>query len=388
MSSAGFVRGVGRSASWIFLPLILLTHYSLSFFQIGVLIAAVIPVSVGSNFLSGYIGDRHGRRAIAVIPSFFMSATMASLYHYIDSGVAVVMLLWAAGEFFTDLAMPAQNAMMGDISRGNDAVRAFSTKRIFSNAGFAISPALGGFLAQGNGLPVVFLVASVTTLTEGVILALFLKESFAGSRRERSALRDISFPFRDMRFLQLLIVLVGLTVLADQYGSTLTLFLGGVNSVPYFEMGLIYSVNGILVVTLQPLMTKLMGRRGLLVHWLASGSVIYGVAYLTLLAGSLPVYFVSMTLLTLGEDIVSPTQQALVSESARPDRRAAYFGSYSATENGSKAIAPLMGTFILGLGASGPLILWLGMFLLGLMVSAGFLRLKRGLPQEAFSTTS
>ncbi len=376
LSTAGLVRGIGRAATWIFLPLILLTTYSLTYFQVGALIAAVIPVSVISNFLSGFAGDRYGRRYAAVLPSFFNCVIMAGIFLFLKSGVLPLMLLWAAGEFFTDMELPAQDAMVGDVAGEMDAVRAYSLRRVFSNAGFAISPTLGGLLAEHYGLGIVFAVASATNLAEGLVLALFLKESFAGVSRRRGVVHDISFPFRDMGFLPLLIVIAGLTVLSDQFGSTLTLYLGGVQRLQYFQMGLVYSINGVLVVTLQPLVTRLVEGRGTLAGWLSLGSITYGIGYLTLLAGTLPFYFTSMAVITIAENVVSPTQQALVSQAAPKDRRAAYFGGYSATGNASKVVAPLLGTLILGLGKDGPLVLWTGMFALALAVAAGFISIR------------
>ncbi len=381
LSSAGLVRGMGRAATWIFLPLILFTGYSLSFFQVGSLIAAMIPVSVFSNFFSGYLGDRYGRRKVATIPSFFNSAIMFLIYLNTGSGVPVIMSLWAFGEFFTDMALPAQGAMVGDVS-GGETVRAYSMRRTFSNGGFAISPALGGLLAESYGLGIIFLVASVTNLAEGLILLALLRESFHGAKRERSIARDIIRPFRDPLFLRLLVIIAGLTVLADQFGPTLTLYLGAVQRLPYFQMGLVYSINGVMVVVLQPYITRIMSRRGSLTRWLGTGSLIYGAGYVTLLAASLPFFFGAMALITLGEDMVSPSQQALISMSAPADRRAGYFGGYSAVVNASKVVSPLLGTLVLGLGASGPLMLWTGLLILSVLVAAGFLRLRAPGPQQ------
>lgn len=376
LSTAGLVRGSGRAATWIFLPLVLLTFYGLPYFQIGLLIAAIVPVSVVSNILSGWAGDRFGRRNIAVVPSFFSCAIMAAMYLFLRSGVLPVMALWAIGEFSRDMAQPAQGAMLGDVSAGGDGVRAYSIYRVFSNAGYAISPALGGFLSESYGLAIVFAVSSITNLGEGVVLLLFLRESFPGTRRKRSMARDIAFPFRDAAFLSLMIVIAGLTVLSDQFGSTLTLFMGGVRQLPYFQMGLVYSLNGVMVVTLQPLVTRLVDSRGSLRGWLALGSMVYGVGYLILLAGSLPYYFASMGAITMGENLVTPTQQTLVSESAPLDRRASYFGGYNATGNASKIAAMLLGTLVLGSGKSGPVLLWTSMFALSALVAVGFLRIR------------
>ena len=378
LGSAGLVRSVGRSATFVFLPLVFADLYHLSYLAIGALVAAIVPVSTLAFLGGGYLSDRYGRRPFAVYPSFVSAGLMLLLWVYLDQGIPVVMGLWALNSLFNGLTRPAQSAIIGDVTRTEQAVTAFGVQRVFTNTGFAISPAIGGFLAAYSGLPTLFLFAGITSAIEGTLLILFLKESFAGQRAASEAsMGRITAPFRDHAFLGLLGALVGLAVVMNQFGTPLALFLGSVRSLPFTEFGLIYSLNGLLVVVLQLPIGRLVERRQQYLAWMAGGTVSYGAAFLLFdLAGSFPLYLLSMAVLTLGEDIVSPTQQSLVAGFAGPERRGAYFGAYNAATNVSRVVAPVIGTVLLGVVPEGPTVLWGGMFALSVGVALAFLRMR------------
>ncbi len=379
LGSAGLIRSVGRSATFVFLPLVLADVYHLSFVYIGALVAAIVPVSTLSFLAGGYLSDRHGRRPFAVFPSFVSVGVMLALWAFLDRGVLVVMGLWAVNSLFMGVTRPVQNAMIGDVTPPSLRVTAFGVQRVFTNTGFALSPAIGGLLATFYGLPSLFLFAGITSAVEGVLLLFLLRESHAGSApRGRSAFASLSSPFHDRLFVGVLVVLVGLSILMNQFGTPLSLFLGAVRAIPYSEFGLIYAVNGVLVVLLQLPISRVVERRRQYMAWMATGAIAYGTSFLLFnAADAFPFYVGAMSLLTVGEDIVSPTQQTLVASFSGEDQRGSYFGAYSATTNASRVVGPVVGTLLLGLGAAGSSILWGGMFGVSVLVAGGFLLLRR-----------
>ncbi len=390
LGSAGLVRSVGRAATFVFLPLVFADLYHLSFLTIGALVAAIVPVSTLAFLGGGYLSDRYGRRRFAVYPSFASAAVLLLLWVYLDQGVPLVMGLWALNSLFNGLTRPAQSAMIGDVTRPDLAVTAFAVQRVFTNTGFAISPAVGGLLADVAGLPTLFLFAAVTSAIEGTILLLLLRETFSGARSASgSPLGNITAPFRDRAFVGLLGALIGLAILMNQFGTPLALFLGSVRSVSFSEFGLIYSLNGVLVVLLQLPIGRLVERHREYLAWMAAGTVSYGTAFLLFdLAHAFPLYLLSMAVLTVGEDIVSPTEQSLVARFAGVERRGAYFGAFNAATNASRVVAPVVGTLLLGIVPGGPMLLWGGMFLLALLVGAAFLRLRRNARKRVSEGTS
>ncbi len=377
LGASNLVMSAGRSAAWLFLPVLLYSAYHLSFLYVGTLVSLVVPVSLLASLVGGAASDRYGRRTFVAYPPLANALVSFLLYELWGQGLAVVMTLWAASMFLGNVGGGAQNALMTDVSEESRRMSVFSLLRIFGNVGFAIAPALGGLLAGQFGIPIVFLVAAVATLTGGTILTLFLEETHhelpgaSGHLRERA-----TFPFHDSLFLALGVLGIGLTLAAGQFGTALTLFSVGVRHLSYEQVGWLYSVNGLIVVTLQ--MPIAWGIRRAQLFWMAVGTLCYGGAFMLFYAGTVyTVFLVAMTVLTVGENIVSPLQNTLIASLASEENRGSYFGAYTAVTNGANIFAPSMGTLLLGTGE--PLLLWGSFSLLTVAVAAGYLALRRRL---------
>jgi MFS family permease len=378
LGASNLVMSTGRSAAWLFLPVLLYTAYSLSFITVGLLVSLVIPVSLVASLVGGAASDRYGRRPFLAYPPLANAAVSFLLFAFWDKGLGLVVGLWAANMFLGNVGSGAQNALMTDVAGESRRMRVFSVLRIFGNVGFAIAPALGGLLASSYGIPIVFLVAGITALTGGLLLTVLLEET---RHEERTGVRPLrertTLPFHDSMFLALGVLGIGLTLAAGQFGTALTLFSVGVRHLSYDEVGWLYSLNGIIVVTLQmPISWGI--RRGHL-FWMAVGTLCYGGAFLLFYAGTVyAVFLVAMGVLTIGENLVSPLQNTLIAALASEDHRGSYFGAYGAVTNGANVFAPALGTLLLGTGQ--PLLLWGPFALLTGIVAAGYLVLRRRAP--------
>jgi MFS family permease len=379
LGASNLVMSAGRSAAWLFLPILIYTAYHLSFLYVGLLVSLVIPVSLLASILGGAASDRYGRRPFVAYPPLANALVSLLLYAFWNQGLSVVMGLWAASMFFGSVGGGAQNALMTDVSEETRRMSVFSLLRIFGNVGFAISPALGGLLASQFGIPVVFLVACGASLVGGLILTLFLGETRPESAPSARPLGErASFPFYDSTFVAFGVLGIGLTLAAGQFGTALTLFSVGVRHFSYEQVGWLYSLNGIIVVTLQMPIAWGLKRRHLL--WMAVGTLCYGGAYAIFYVGTVyAAFLLAMGVLTIGENLVSPLQNTIVAAMARTEDRGSYFGAYAAITNGANVFSPSLGTLLLGTG--NPLLLWGAFGLLTVVVAAGYLALRRRLPQ-------
>jgi len=379
LGASNLVMSAGRSAAWLFLPILLYTSYHLSFLYVGVLVSLVIPVSLIAAIVGGAASDRYGRRPFVAYPPLAYALVSLLLYLFWSHGLTVVMGLWAANMFLGNVGGGAQNALMTDVSEESRRMSVFSVLRIFGNVGFAIAPALGGLLASQFGIPVVFLVACVAALGGGLLLTLFLEETHQESTASSRPLRErATFPFHDSTFLALGVLGIGLTLAAGQFGTALTLFSVGVRHFSYEQVGWLYSLNGIIVVTLQMPISWGLKRQHLL--WMAIGTLCYGAAFMFFYVGTAyAVFLVAMGILTVGENVVSPLQNTIVAAMASEEHRGSYFGAYSAITNGANVFAPSMGTLLLGTGNA--LALWGTFAVLTAVVAAGYLALRKRLPQ-------
>jgi MFS family permease len=379
LGASNLVMSAGRSAAWLFLPILLYTAYNLSFLYVGFLIALVIPVSLVASLAGGAASDRYGRRPFVAYPPLANAVVSIMLFMFWNHGLLVVMGLWAANTFLGNVGGGAQNAIMTDVSDEKRRMSVFSVLRIFGNVGFAISPALGGLLASYYGIPVVFLVSGIAALTGGLLLTLFLEETRVETTPATQPLgKRMSFPFHDPLFLALGFLGIGLTLASGQFGTALSLFAVGVRHFSYEEVGVLYSLNGIIVVTLQMPISWGVKRHHL--YWMAVGTLCYGAAFMMFYAGTLYAFFlVAMGVLTIGENLVSPLQNTIIAALASKDNRGSYFGAYSAVTNGASVFAPPLGTLLLGTG--NPLMLWGTISLLTVFVAAGYLILRTRMPQ-------
>jgi MFS family permease len=379
LGTSNLVMSAGRSAAGLFLPVLLYTSYHLSFLYVGVLVSLVVPISLLAAVAGGAASDRYGRRAFVAYPPLGYAVVSLLLYAFWSSGLAVVMGLWAANMFLGSVGGGAQNALMTDVSSEARRMSVFSLLRIFGNVGFAIAPALGGLLASQFGIPVVFLVASIASLGGGLLLTMFLEETLPeGTASARPWRETASFPFRDPMFLALGLLGVGLTLAVGQSGTALTLFSVGVRHFSYEQVGWLYSLNGVVVVTLQIPVSWGLKRRHFL--WMAVGMLCYGAAYLLFYAGTeYAAFLVAMGILTIGENVVSPLQNTILAARATRETRGSYFGAYAAITNGANVFTPSLGTLLLATGSS--LTLWGVSAGMAAVVAAGYLALRRKMPQ-------
>ena len=80
---ARFIRVSGRSAIFIFLPLIFVLDYHMSLIETGAITAGATAVMASVQYFSGPLSDRHGRKFfmevipfVTAVPYFFCSGPL------------------------------------------------------------------------------------------------------------------------------------------------------------------------------------------------------------------------------------------------------------------------------------------------------------------------
>ncbi|MEW1722778.1 MFS transporter [Streptomyces sp. NPDC093109] len=378
----------GFVATFMALYLTLDQGYSASY---AGLVAALHGLGgVVSSLGSGVLTDRLGRRPTLLIAQSAMAVSVA-LLGFMRDPLAIAAVAFLVGMAST-ASRPAVQAMMADIVRPEDRVRAFSLNYWAINLGFAISSAGAGFLAQYSYLAG-FLGEAVLTMACAVLIFLKLPES----RPERApvAARGGAGPstaavpsvpsvglgavVRDGRFMSV----VGLSfvvALIFQQGAVGLPVAMGADGFDSADFGTAIAMNGVLIVVLQIPVTRLIQhrdpRRLLIVSSILAG---YGFG-LTAFAGSLGVYILTVCVWTLAEIVNAPTQTSLVVRLSPVHGRGRYQGMYSMSWSVAALVAPLMSGFVLD--HYGAQWLWGACAVLGTAAGAGYWLLMRGLPTE------
>ncbi|MCX4725593.1 MFS transporter [Streptomyces sp. NBC_01306] len=334
---------------------------------------------VVSSLGSGVMTDRLGRRPTLLVAQVSTAFSVA-LLGFMRDPVAIAGVAFLVG-MASNASRPAVQAMMADIVKPEDRVRAFSLNYWAINLGFAVSSAGAGFVAQYSYLAG-FLGEAALTLVCAVLVFLKLPESrpvrTAVEQATESAVR-LGTVLRDGRFMSVVGLSFVVALIFQQASVGLPVAMGkdGFSSADY---GMAVAVNGVLIVVLQIPVTRFIEHRDPR-RLLVISSVVAGYGFgLTAFAGSVGLYALTVCVWTLAEIVNAPTQTGLVVRLSPVHGRGRYQGMYTMSWAVAALVAPLMsGVIIDRFGAEW---LWGTCAVLGTVAALGYGVLMRGLPPQ------
>ncbi|MFB7932627.1 MDR family MFS transporter [Streptomyces sp. NPDC056039] len=342
-----------------------------------------------SSLGGGVMTDRLGRRPTLLIAQASTAVSVA-LLGFVRDPVAIAGVAFLVG-MASNASRPAVQAMMADIVRPEDRIRAFSLNYWAINLGFAVSSMAAGFIAEVS-YRAGFLIEAGMTMACAILVFLRLPESkpaetvkAVGAKAVGAkAVRDddsvsLGTVLRDGRFMSV-VGLSFLIALIFQQGSVgLPVAMGAAGFTPA-EYGAAIAVNGVLIVVLQIPVTRFIEhrdpRRLLVLSSLLAG---YGFA-LTAFAGSVGVIALTVCVWTLAEIVNAPTQTGLVVRLSPLHGRGRYQGMYTMSWSVAGLVAPLLSGFVIDrVGAEW---LWGLCAVVGTVAGLGYGVLMRRLPEE------
>ncbi|MGV9318290.1 MDR family MFS transporter [Streptomyces sp. NPDC003660] len=333
---------------------------------------------VVSSLGAGVMADRLGRRPTLLIAQLGTAFSVA-LLGFMHDPVAIAAVAFLVGAA-NNASRPAVQAMMADIVRPEDRVRAFSLNYWALNLGFAVSSIAAGFIAEFSYVAG-FLIEAGMTLACAILVFLKLPESRPAPAAKEAGEPEVGLGtvLRDRRYMAVvgLSFLVALLFMQGSVGLPVAMGQAGFSPADY---GTAIAVNGVLIVALQIPVTRFIEhrdpRRLLVISSLLAG---YGFG-LTAFAGSVGVFAVTVCVWTLAEIVNAPTQTGLVVRLSPAHGRGRYQGVYSLSWSVAALVAPLMsGAVIDHLGAAW---LWGACAVIGTVAGLGYALLMRGLPTE------
>ena len=215
---------------------------------------------VVSSIGAGVMTDRLGRRPTLLVAQGSTAASVA-LLGFMHDPVAIAAVAFLVG-LTSNASRPAVQAMMADIVRPEDRVRAFSLNYWAINLGFAVSSMGAGFIAEFSYLAG-FLIEAAMTAVCAIVVFLKLPES----RPERTPSEEkadtevgLGTVLRDGRYMGV-VGLSFLVALVFQQGAVgLPVAMGEAGFTPA-DYGMAIAVNGVLIVALQIPVTRFIQHR-------------------------------------------------------------------------------------------------------------------------------
>ncbi|MEU3794892.1 MFS transporter [Streptomyces fructofermentans] len=335
-----------------------------------------------SSLGAGVMTDRLGRRPTLLVAQSSTAVSVA-LLGFVHHPVAIAGVAFLVG-MASNASRPAVQAMMADIVRPEDRVRAFSLNYWAINLGFAVSSMAAGFIAEFSYLAGFLIEAGMTMICAIVVFAKLPEskpEPLAKEAGEPAV--GLGTVLRDSRFMSVvgLSFLVALVFQQGSVGLPVAMGAAGFTAADY---GMAIAVNGVLIVVLQIPVTRFIQHRDprllLIVSSLLAG---YGFG-LTAFAGSVGVFALTVCVWTLAEIVNAPTQTGLVVRLSPTHGRGRYQGMYTMSWAVAGLVAPLMsGVVIDRFGAQW---LWGICAVVGTAAGLGYGLLMRRLPDEEPTT--
>lgn len=372
----------GTSMIWPFLTIFLRQRLGAPLATVASLMTLNSAMILLSSFIAGPFADRFGRKGVMVI------SLVAGSLGYLVMSQAHTLLAFAALMAVNGLMSPlyriGADAMVADLIPPEQRMEAYSLLRMVNNAGVAIGPSIGGFIAVAS-YNNTFFVAAAAMGFYAFLVAFFIAETLSPQtgygRESRAASAGYSSVFKDRLFLSFCGTLTLTTMSAALMFILLSVYTKENFGVPENQYGFIMATNATMVVVFQYLVTQFTRRRpqfkvmaaGSLLYAMGVGSVALGQNFLGFLA--------SMVIMTIGELVTIPTATTLTANLAPADMRGRYMSIYGLTWGIGTGLGPVIGGLLNDWIA--PAAIWYGGLAIGLLGFLGFVILARRYPGAA-----
>ena len=362
-----------------FLSIYLGQRFGYSVEEAGELISLYGIGAVCGSLLGGRLTDRFGPVRVQIVTlscTGFWMLVMTQVEHPTLLAASVLVL-----GLLNDAFRPANITAVGGSCEPALRRRALALNRFALNAGWAVGPTVGGYLADID-FRWLFVADGATCALAALVLWISLRNwrTAAPPKPEGNARVVLG----DRLFLWVMVCTVCYLLAFIQYFSTESRYLHEVFGYPKKEIGWFLAINPVMIVLFEmPFVHAMRERRPLPI--VAAGSVVTGIGFMLLLPSlGAPGIVMSMMVLTAGEILQMPLLGAWVYDRAPAHARGAYTGWYMGTFSLGFVLAPWFGGKLYD--TAGPSALWwacggLGALAgLGMLVAHRFERSRRAPP--------
>ena len=376
------ITALGFSVVFPFLGLYLHDVMHISMTAIGSIFLGSSLAGAVASLVGGELSDKFGRKRVMVTALFLRTLIFfaMSLAVWSKAGFPAIAGLVVLSTFTGRLFEPPAGALISDVTVPARRQEAYALLRIGLNLGWAIGPALGGFLAS-RSYAFLFLISGIVTAAGLVFLLALLRDTRKGTHTEKLSIRDMALVSRDKVFLSYNLISMLLFVVAAQLIMAFSVYSVDWVGISKVQLGYVYSLNGLMVVVLMFPCVKLL-ERFRMSRVMAVGSLLYAVGYFsaafagyfeTAFGAGFAALFISMVVVTFGEIFTSPASLALVANMSPPERYGRYMGTYELFSSVGHFLGPFLGGLAMDASGGNALFVWGPVGILGICASAGFI---------------
>lgn len=343
-----FLNSIGSAFLWPLNSIYIHDHLGKTLSMAGFVMMLSSLAGIIGNLVGGFIFDKFGGYRGIVVGATLNILGLIGMYFWHDWPWYVVFLICIG--FSGAVVYPMIYALVGQ-AWPNGGRKAFNAIFLAANVGVAIGPALAGFVADLNfeyvfavnlAVYALFFVFVVTTFKRFKMVPIEKNtEQKVVSSNERAG-------FFAMGILSIALIICWIGY--SQWAATISTYTQSLN-ISLTEYSLLWTINGVLIVAVQPLIRPLLNRwENKLKHQLILGIVLMGISYgAVYFAKDFSFFVVAMVLLTLGEVFFTPVLPTIANKLAPEGRKGFYQGVVNAMTALGRTIGPLFGGIVVDL---------------------------------------
>ncbi len=378
------IASTGFSVVMPFLSLYLNQGLGVSMTMVGLVLLVSSSVGAIGQLVGGELADRIGRRPVMYISLYSRALVFGVLALAVSQtvGFEVITLLVTMTSFLGSMYEPTTNALIADVVEPSKRLEAYGLLRIGSNLGWAIGPALGGFMVV-FGFPILFVVAGLaTSIVASIILLLVTESRKQGDVHERFHLSDLAKLKKDKQFLGFCIVSIFIFMMFGQMSSTMEIFSIETVGITQTDVGYLFAENGLMVVFMQFSISRYISRYRI-TGVIAVGAFTYATGYFLLaFSTGFTWLFGCMFIITIGEMIISPSTMNLTAKLSPEKERGRYMGIFGLFISIGSSLGPFAGGVLMDSSGTNYIELWAGIAVFGVIAGIGYLIIGRKMSPE------
>jgi len=377
------INALGFSIILPFISVYLFSEKNVPMTLIGSIFLGVAIIRATMQLVGGSFADRFSRRQIMLIAGIgrtiaFLLLAFAILGDLPFYAVGISILL-AYG--FGSMFMPAADAMISDVVLPKDRIEAYGLQRMGFNLGWAIGPAIGGYLASLS-YHLIFLIAAFFFTIAVVVIYCFIPDSHTDDVRSQFRFKDLNQLIKNYPFIFYGILVMLVFSIITQIVTTLSVFSIEVVKISKIQLGYLYTVNGAVIILFQ-----IQGIRWIkripLTRALALGASLSAMSYLVVAAShNFLMLSGAIVVLTFGEIFFIPSGTTLASNWAPESQKGTYLGLYGVFQGLGRSIGPFYGGILVDHFLFQPFVLWGILTGIGLAAAVGLSQVKRFITPE------
>jgi MFS family permease len=373
-----FIDRFGGFMLFPFFALYLTKKFEIGMSTVGILFAVFSISGFVGSAIGGALTDRMGRKGVIIFSLVLSSLSALGMGFAPTLGIFVAVSVIVGT--LSNIGGPAHEAVVADLLPENKRAEGYGIIRVVFNMAVIIAPAVAGLLIAKSYI-LLFIVDAVISLISAAIVFLFLPETkpaaHPGAKQETVTQTFAGYGkvFKDVPFVAFIVMSVMTALVYTNFNTTLGVFLRDVHGIPEIGYGYLISMNAVIVVLFQFWVARKLERFKPMLM-VALGTFLYGIGFAMYGFTSTYVMFaVAMIVITIGEMVVSPFQQALVASFAPEEMR----GRYMAVSGLSWGMAFAIGPYLAGLllDSTSPNLLWMACGILGFVTMIGYVILDK-----------